>query len=274
MNKNNQIPNKKIRTGILIAILVVLFASIIYIAIAGKDNNFDANKTRDKYEKSYYNYDDDYDDEYAEDEEDEYYDDYDYNDNTEKELSVKSQEVQNIYSYIKGYSYIPGLKSDFTCTSLTSEEKMKLVAASLYSKEKILSEPLSAPSTDEITIDNRVYKAQAPYEKYYSYEVTNMYAEIFGTSYDMDKTAVMKYGYDIVYKYDETAYGYVKYVAVETTPINTAPNATLTKATKKGKNLDLYVEIGSQTEKYSFEETESYGVYKFVGRKVTQKNSL
>lgn len=277
MNKNNQIPNKNIRTGIIIAILVIFLASAIYIAIAGKDNNFDANKTREKYEDRYYDdyYDDeDYDEEYDDDYDYDDYDDYDYDDNTEKELSITSHEVKNVYDYIKGYSYIPGLKDDFTCSSLTSEEKMKLVISSLYSKEKTLSEPLSAPSVEEITIDGRTYKASVPYKKFYQYEVTNMYSDIFGSSTDMNKETPLKYGYDVVYKYDETAYGYVEYVAVEQTAVNTSPNATLTKAVKKGKNLDLYVEIGNQTEQYSFEATTTYGNYKFTGRKTTQKNSL
>lgn len=275
MNKNNQIPNKNIRTGILIIILIILISSAIYIAITGKNNNFDANRTREEYEDHYYDdyYDDyDYDEDYNEDYD---YDDYDdYDDNTEKELSVTSQEVKNIYDYIKEYPYIPGLKSDFTTTNLTKEEKMKLVIASMHSKAKKLTEPLSSPSQEEITIDSRSYKAHVPYQKFYEYEVTNMYYEIFGTSDDIDNTIVMKYGYDTVYKYDETAYGYVEYIAVESTATNTLPNATLKKAIKKGKKLDLYIEIGSQTEKYSFEKTTDYGNYKFTGRTTTQKNSL
>lgn len=276
MNKNIQIPNKNIRTIILIIIVAVILSSAIYVAITKENNNFDAHQTREEYEDSYYDdYDDDYeDDDYYDDYEDDYEDDYNYDDDTEQELSLKSHTVVTIYDYIKEYPYIPGLKENFTCASLTSEEKMKLVAASLHSKGKKTYQPVTDSSLLELTIENRIYKAATPNQKYAKYEVENMYTELFGTSETINTNTIMMYGYDIAYKYDETAYGYVEYTAVEKTALNTAPTTKLTKAVKKGSNLDLYISIGNQTEKYSFEET-SYNMYKFTGRTTTkEKNSL
>ena len=170
MNKNIQIPNKNIRTIILIIIVAVILSSAIYVAITKENNNFDAHQTREDYEDSYYYDDDDYeDDDYYDDYEDDYEDDYDYDDDTEQELSLTSHTVVTIYDYIKEYPYIPGLKENFTCASLTSEEKMKLVAASLHSKGKKTYQPVTDSSLLELTIENRIYKAATPNQKYAKY---------------------------------------------------------------------------------------------------------
>ena len=273
MNKDNKIPNRKIRTILLISVLVVYIATTIYVVIA-KDNNklvgsyhdYDVYEDKDDYYDDYDDYDDYYDD---------YEDDYDdYYENKDGILSITSSEVTSLYSYIKLYPQITGLKSSFKVSELTSEEKMRLVAASLKSKNISTSQPVGDIIETELVLNNKTYQVVNPYIRYARYEVTSMYYDIFGSTTDFDYDALMYDGDDIVYKYIESANGYVKYLA---NPQNTTQllKSEITSAARKGKNIEIYVKVGNQIEKYIFTQKEGYTyTYVFTERIVEEKNSL
>lgn len=275
MNKDNKIPNRKIRTILLVCVLVVYVATTIYVLIT-KDNNKLVGSYHDYniYEDKDDYYDDYYDDDY--DDYDDYYDD-DYNDyyeNKDGALSTTSAEVTSLYSYIKLYPQITGLKSSFKVSELTAEEKLRLVAASLKSKNITTSQPVGDVTETELVLNEKTYTAVNPNVRYARYEVTSMYYDIFGTTTDFDYNALMYDGDDIVYKYIESANGYVKYVANSPQSVQ-APKSEIESATRKGKNIEIYVKVGNQTEKYIFTQKEGYTyIYTFTERVVEEKNSL
>lgn len=273
MNKTNKTPNRKIRTIILGCILLVYLGSIIYVAITKDNNNLDGSKTKvSHYEDKYY-------DDYYDDEEYDYYNDEeydDYYDDSERELAIDSYAVQSIYEYIKTYPFIPNFKSNFEVSELTQEEKMILVSESLHSKNVQTSQTIVDATEQQVILNNRVYYATTPNLRYETYEVVSMYSDIFGSSYDFDYSTIMRYGYDVIYKYDELANGFIKYVAADQTPLTTTPTAEVVNAIKRGNKLELYLKVANQTEKYTFEllENTQY-TYKLTGRTISEeKNSL
>lgn len=272
MNNN---PNKQIRTIILGLILLVFVSTTIYVAITKDNNKLVGQKLEDIYYDNLYNeYEDDYN-EYDD------YDDYnDYEDNYYDEfpdgtLEKDSITVTSLYEYVRLYPYIEGLKDNFKVSDLTKEEKMRLVAASLKSKNTTTSQPVVDVLEKTITINGKEYSNTTPNIRYKSFEVNMMYSEIFGSSTDFDYSVLMYDGDNIIYKYYEDANGYIKYIAenkVET--IKEKPE--IIKAERNNKKVELHLKSGTKTEIYIFEPKDGYNyLYKFVERKTEQsKNSL
>lgn len=271
MRNNTKTPNKKIRTILLGILLVMYLSTIIYVCITKENHNLSGTGRsttvveEDKYGDDYY--EDNYDD----------YDDYDYYDNEQDgELNVNSSAVISLYNYVKLYPYVSDIPTTFKVTDLTEEQKMRLVAASLKSKNIATSEPVADALEQEITLNNKTYKAVTPNIRYKRYTVTDMYDEIFGTTTTLDFTTIMYDGDDIAYKYDDSAYGYVKYVYQSTEVSQTSTSTEVVRAVKTNGNIELYIKTGTQTEKYIFAPKEGYKyIYRFVERASTQsKNSL
>lgn len=275
MNKDNTIPNKKIRSILLLCVLVVYVATTVYVVIT-KDNNklVGSYHDYDVYEDKYDDYDDhdDYDDY---DDYDDEYDDY-YDDEEQDEvLSTSSYQVTSLYSYIKYYPYVTGIKENFKVAELTEEEKMSLIAASLKSKNSYQSTPVVDVEETTLQLNNKVYTASVPNIRYERYLVVNMYSDVFGSSSNMNFSTIMYDGDNIAYKYNESANGYIKYVAQTETP-TTIPNPEILKAEKKSGNIEITLKVGNNQEKYIFEPISQYSyLYKLTERTTTKlKNSL
>lgn len=274
MNKDNKVPNKKIRTMLLLCVLVVYVVTTIYVVIT-KDNN--------KLVGSYHNYDvyedkyDDYDDDDYYDEDDDYddYDDYYDDEDQDETLSTSSYQVTSLYSYIKYYPYVNGIKENFKVSELTEEEKMRLIAASLKSKNTYQSNPVVEVEEKTLLLNNKTYTASIPNVRYERYQVANMYSDVFGSSSNMNFSTIMYDGDNIAYKYNESANGYIKYVA-ETETSTTIPNPEILSAEKKSGKIEITLKVGNNQEKYIFEPISQYSyLYKLTERTTTKlKNSL
>lgn len=261
MVKQQKIPNKKTRTIILGVVLLIYTIMIVYVAITGKNNNLDGKKIDDIFVEEEYEYDDEYNEE-----------------NEEIELSIYSDSVQDIYTYIKNFPYVYDLKDTFKVSDLTEEEKMHLVMASLKSRNVKTNQPVVDVGETQIFLNNIYYYAQQPNVRYDTYEVMSMYDDLFGTTANFSTATLMYDGQDIVYKYNESVSGYIKYINLNQVQEETKETAELTKAIRKGKELKIYIENNNVTEVYIFEEIygyDGYYTYKFVGRTTNQeKNSL
>ena len=271
----NNIPNKSIRSVILMLILVVFLGTTVYVLITKENNKLVGDRLEDLYYENLY---DDYEDDYYDDYEDEYYDDYEddyYDEFPDAELDKDSVTVTSLYNYISLYPYIEGLKNDFKVSSLTKEEKMRLVAASLKSKNSPISQPVTDTDEKTILFNGKVYSSTTPNIRYKSFEVTTMYSEIFGSSFDLDYSVLMHDGDNVIYKYHESANGYIKYITEVKEDITPA-KPDIVKAERKDKKVYLHLKSGTKTEIYIFEPKEGYNyLYKFVERKSDQsKNSL
>lgn len=270
MPRNTKTPNKKIRTILLGLILLLYLSSIIYVAITKENNKLSSRRLdsiteveNDKYSDDYY--DDDYDDDY-------YYDD----EEEDGDLDVNSYTVKSLYSYVKLYPYVSDIPTEFKTVNLTEEQKMRLVAASLKSKE-IETGPLVIDVTEQdLILNNKIYTLVTPNVRYKKYEVVTMYDEIFGTSDTLDTNVIMYDGDNTLYKYNEDAYGYVKFIAQQDDSTTTSTKTEVVKAVKTNGNIELYIKAGTQTEKYIFTPTSEYSsIYMFTERTTTQnKNSL
>ena len=274
MEKTNKVSNKKIRTIILGIVLLVYVGTTIYVAITKENNKLAGNDFNDVY------VDKDYDEDYNDDYEDEYKDNYDEyeEENKEKTLDLSSNAVQTLYSYIENFTYIEEIKGSFEVTTLTETNKMRLVMAALNSQKELPTQTVTDVTEVDLYDNNIHYVAQQPNVKFERYVVMNMYDKLFGTVVGIDYTALMYDGKDVVYKYNESASGYIKYINLNQTQNTPKTKATLTKATKKGKVIELHITNGNKKEVYKFQEIYSYdqdATYKFTGRTSTEeKNSL
>ena len=270
MQKTNKVPNKKIRTIILGVILLVYIGTTIYVAITKENNKLAGNDFKDIY------VDKDYEEEYDNDFDDEY-DNYE-EENKEKTLELSSNVVQTLYSYIDNFTYIEEIKGSFEVTTLSETDKMRLVMAALNSQKETPTQTVTDIAQDDFFDNNIHYVAQQPNVKYERYVVMNMYDQLFGTVVGLDSTALMYDGKDVVYKYNESASGYIKYINLNQATSTNKTGATLTKAIKKGKEIELHITNGNKKEVYKFQEIYSYdedATYKFTGRTSTEeKNSL
>ena len=264
------IPNKKVRLLILGLILLTFLGTTIYVVITKDNNKLVGKNLEDIYYDELYDTDNDYDNYYEDEYEDDYYDEF-----SDGELDKNSYEVTSLYGYIQLYPYVKGLKDDFKVSNLTEEEKMRLVMASLKSKNTNTSQPVTDVIEKTITVNGKVYSNTTPNIRYKSYEVTMMYSEIFGSSVNFDYSALMYDGDNIIYKYHESANGYIKYIAENKDEIM-PDKPILVKAERKNKKIELYLKSGTKTEVYIFEQKEGYSyTYKFIERKSEQsKNSL
>ena len=227
MEKTNKIPNKKIRTIILGAILLIYVGTTIYVAITKENNRLSGNNFNDVYvDKDYDEYDDyDSEDNYNDTEEE----------NKEKNLDLNSNVVQTLYSYIENFTYIEEINGSFETIALTETNKMRLVMAALNSQNELPTETITNVAEVDLYDNNIHYVAQQPNIRYERYVVMNMYDKLFGTVVGIDYTALMYDGKDVIYKYNETAGGYIKYINLNPTTSPEAKTAVLTKAIKKGK---------------------------------------
>lgn len=273
----NNIPNKSIRSIILGLILVVFLGTTIYVAITKENNKLVGNRLEDIYYENLYDDDDndyDYDDYNDYDDYDDYESDY-YDEFPDGELELDSITVTSLYNYVSLYPYIEELKDNFKVTDLTKEEKMRLVAASLKSKSSLLSQPVEDVEEKTIIVNGKTYNSTTPNIRYKSFEVTMMYSEIFGSSTDFDYSVLMHDGDNVIYKYHESANGYIKYISENKEEI-TPDKPVIVKAERKNKKVELHLKSGAKTEVYIFEPKEGYNyLYKFIERKSEQtKNSL
>ena len=274
MNKTEKVPNKKIRTIILAIILLKYVCTTIYVAITKENNKLVGKNLNDIYA------DKDYNDNYYDDYEDEYEDDYnEYEETeTEKSLNISSNTVQTLYSYIKNFTYIEEITGSFEVATLSETNKMRLVMAALNSKMESPTSTINQITETDLFDNNIHYVAQQPNVQYKRYRVVNMYDALFGTTIGFNETVLMYDNKDVIYKYNESVGGYIKYISLNTTAQTAPQNATLTKAYKKAKTVELYITNGTTQEIYKFEEMYGYddgGMYKFVGRTSTEeKNSL
>ena len=102
-----------------------------------------------------------------------------------------------------------------------------------------------------------------------------MYSEVFGTTTTLNYSTLMYDGDDIVYKYNESATGYIQYVS-ENKVETSNPTPEIVKAERKNKNIEIHIKAGTKTEIYIFELKSGYNyIYQFAERKSEQpKNSL
>lgn len=261
------IPNKNIRSLILGLILLVFLGTTIYVAITKDNNKLIGKKLEDIYYDEWYDEYDDYDDY---DYEDDYYDEFE-----DGELEKDSLTVTSLYEYVRLYPYVQGLKDEFKVSTLTEEEKMRLVMASLKSKNIQTSQPVTDIEEKTITVNNKVYTNTTPNIRYKTYEVSSMYSEVFGTSQLIDYSVLMYDGDDVIYKYNSTANGYIKYISDNKIELN-KEKPQIIKAERKNKNIELSLKVGTKTEIYVFEPKSGYDyLFNFIERKTNQsKNSL
>lgn len=271
-------PNKTIRTIILGLILITFLGTTIYAAITKDENKLVGKSLEDIYYDQLYDddYYDDYDDYY--DDYDDYYDDYEddyYDEFADGELDKTSTTVTQLYDYVKLYPYVQGLKDSFKVSDLTEEEKMRLVMASLKSKKNITSQPVTDVEEKTIVVNDKTYTVTTPNIRYKTYQVSLMYSEVFGTTTTLNYSTLMYDGDDIVYKYNESATGYIQYVS-ENKVETSNPTPEIVKAERKNKNIEIHIKAGTKTEIYIFELKSGYNyIYQFVERKSEQpKNSL
>ena len=148
------IPNKNIRSLILGLILLVFLGTTIYVAITKDNNKLVGKNLEDIYYDEWYDEYDDYDDyDYEED----YYDEF-----ADGELEKDSLTVTSLYEYVRLYPYVQGLKDEFKVSTLTEEEKMRLVMASLKSKNIKTSQPVTDIEEKTITVNDKVFPSMTP----------------------------------------------------------------------------------------------------------------
>lgn len=267
MEKINKVPNKRIRTIILAIVLLIYVSTTIYVAITKENNKLAGNDLNDVY------LDKEYDNEY-----DDYEYDYEEEEKSEKYLDLNSNAVQSLYSYIKNFTYIEEITGSFEVNTLSEVNKMRLVMAALNSKNELPTQAVTDITETDLFDNNIHYVTQQPNVRYERYVVMNMYDDLFGTVVGLDTSILMHDGKDVIYKYDVTSSSYIKYINLNPTQNSPKTGAVLTKAIKKGKELELHITNGNKKEVYKFQEIYGYEddvTYKFTGRTSNEeKNSL